>query len=170
MFIILSVLLAVAALFIVAYPILAKARAVAPARSSSQETLNELLARRDAAFQALRDLTFDHQVGKVSDEDFVVFEANLKQTAADALRALDEWEAKVDQDLALETEVGAGTASPEFNCPNCGSPVAPGDKFCATCGASLAPRTCPHCGRPYQPGDRFCAGCGQPLPAPEAPL
>jgi hypothetical protein len=173
MVIVLAVLLSVAALLAVAYPIIAGAREAKVALTSAQETLEELLARRDAAFQALRDLNFDHRVGKITGEDFTMFEANLKQVAADALRVLDEWEKGADQalDQVIEQQVSARRAalsSAGRSCPQCGRPAAPEDKFCASCGtplpvASAAPRTCPTCGRPFEPGDRFCAGCGQPL-------
>jgi uncharacterized membrane protein YvbJ len=74
-------------------------------------------------------------------------------------------------------------------CPKCGSAVREGDKFCLTCGASLAPApaadttaampgigganpvtqaadaapTCPKCGAPHAAGDLFCMMCGSPL-------
>ncbi len=34
-------------------------------------------------------------------------------------------------------------APPPANCPKCGQPVPPGARFCAACGASLAPATVP---------------------------
>ena len=48
-------------------------------------------------------------MGKISDEDFAVFELNLKQHAAETLRALDEWEAQTEDDLdqSMEREVAA---------------------------------------------------------------
>ncbi len=52
---------------------------------------------------------------------------------------------------------GAGPVT----CPSCAKQVAAG-KFCAECGASLAPkkRMCAACGIEGQPGARFCAACG----------
>lgn len=52
-------------------------------------------------------------------------------------------------------------------CPECNETV-PGGKFCASCGASLAPRPkfCPSCGAQGTPGARFCAECGTAYPAP----
>ena len=180
MFIALALLLSIAALMAVAYPIVANMRQDAPAVSSAFEELDELLARRDAAFQALRDLGFDRQVGKITDEDFQVFEANLKQVAADTLRDLDAWEARTDDDLDLEQEIAARRAALATSgraCPACGHPAATDDAFCAKCGQPLTQKSrvaaiqetaaCPHCGRPFEPGDRFCAGCGQALPAAE---
>jgi hypothetical protein len=177
MFVALALLLSLAALLAVAYPVLVSVRRTEPAAGSAGEVLEELLAQRDAAFQALRDLNFDHQVGKITDEDFVTFEAHLRQAAADALRALDIWEAQADEDLALDGAVAArraAFATPGHPCPACGRPTAAGDQFCTGCGQPLpevqtlppAPQRaiCPHCSRPFEPGDRFCSGCGQTLP------
>lgn len=49
------------------------------------------------------------------------------------------------------------------NCPNCGSPNAPGQKFCGACGGQL-PVGCPNCGAGIEPGARFCGNCGAQLP------
>ena len=175
MFIVLAILLTAAAMFAVAYPILLRSNSSRPMAVSAQETLDELLAQRDAAFHALRELNFDHQVGKITDEDFVVFEAHLKQVAADALRALDGWEAEADDklDRAIERAVRQRRATGgavSRACSACGQLGKPEDKFCATCGAALpepgAPQdgaACPACGLPHQEGDRFCAGCGAAL-------
>ena len=181
MFIFLAILLSIIALLAVAYPIVFRAGTAQPATASAQESLDELLAQREAAFQALRELSFDHQVGKITDEDFTAFEANLKLHAADTLRALDRWEAQSDADLddVLERAVRARRNALRADggaCPACGAACAAGDKFCPACGALLtapptppqpaaAGRACPRCGRPAEAGDRFCAGCGQALPA-----
>jgi hypothetical protein len=108
MTILLGVLLTLVALVVLAYPILRRSPAAAsPGAGSSalvglqpnQEQLDELLARREAALQSLRELTFDRQVGKISEEDFGTFETNLKLNAAGVFRALDEWEAEADRRL-----------------------------------------------------------------------
>lgn len=168
MLIVLAFLLGAVALAVVAYPIFVSSRAVAASSAATAaEKLEELLAQRDAALTALRDLNFDHRVGKITDEDFVAFEAHLKQVAANALRALDEWELDADRALqpvlADRKPAGAG----DRHCPACGHVAAAQDKFCAVCGAALPAaaeiRVCAHCGRPYAEGDRFCAGCGHAL-------
>jgi hypothetical protein len=174
-FILLSLLLAFLALLAVAYPILARSRGSEPAVVPAEETLAELLVQRDGVFQALRELRFDHEVGKITDEDFVAFDGSLKQTAANSLRALDEWEARAD--LELEPEIERAVAERAalktaggVVCPKCGLTAGAEDRFCGRCGAALpedapAVPACPNCGRPYEPGDRFCAGCGQTLAA-----
>ena len=195
-FILLAAAMIAVAFYLVALPLLQHARRQStPALESSteQERLQELLAQRDAAFQALRELNFDHQVGKITDEDYVAFEGNLKRHAADTLRALDAWEAEADDDLDLEMEaeiaarrqaLASQTAAPASAaagpCPACGKPTFAADRFCSGCGADLtagraaaavaesAAESCPACGQPYLPGDRFCGGCGQPLAEPAA--
>ena len=178
MFIVLAILITAAALLAVAYPILSKGNATKPA-TSAQESLDELLGQRNAAMQALRELNFDHRMGKISDEDFTVFELSLKQHAAETLRALDEWEAQTEDDLDAELEHAIAARRSHLAvstqaCPSCGRAAADEDRFCAICGTALVAATesdvvapevvvCAKCGRPAAPEDRFCGGCGQAL-------
>lgn len=47
------------------------------------------------------------------------------------------------------------------SCSKCGRPVAPGMKFCETCGAKIETLpTCTKCGAPLAPGMKFCETCG----------
>ncbi len=49
-------------------------------------------------------------------------------------------------------------------CPECGSPLVAGAKFCSNCGAKqTSGSVCPGCGNAVQPGARFCMNCGQKL-------
>ena len=188
-FVVLAAILIGGAFYLVALPILQHARRVStpPSMTLEQERLDDLLANRDAAFQALRELNFDHRVGKITDEDFVAFEAHLKRNAAGTLRALDEWEGEAgdDPDQAVEQAIQARRQTlvteddanrPSVNdgriCSNCGKPAFAGDRFCGGCGAplpdSLPPPpastlACPTCGHPRSAEDKFCAGCGQRL-------
>jgi len=47
-------------------------------------------------------------------------------------------------------------------CPNCGSPVIPGQRFCGGCGAQLS-LSCPQCRITVSPGTSFCPNCGSTL-------
>lgn len=187
-FILLAAVLIGVAFYLVALPLIQETRrhAARPAPVvSEQEQLAELLAQRDAAFQALRDLSFDYKVGKITDEDFAAFEAGLKQNAAQTLRALDQWEAEADADLdtmmedAILSRKAAltmeETAEPDGRvCSKCGRPALAGDRFCGGCGSALgtaaaAPAlqseqlACPNCGQPHTAADKFCAKCGAAL-------
>ncbi len=168
----LGVLLAAAAFLALAYPILR--RTATPAEDTAmessnalgiqpnQEQLDELLAQRESAVQALRELSFDQQVGKISDEDFGIFETNLKLAAAGTFRALDEWEADADRRLgpALTRDYAIRLESLKQGpaCPACGRRAGAHDQFCAFCGATLPSKIAP-----VAPSAAAvaCAGCGR---------
>jgi membrane protease subunit (stomatin/prohibitin family) len=67
--------------------------------------------------------------------------------------------------------VAAAPGGPaQVTCAKCGHGVVAG-KFCAECGAPLAPaplaaaepKFCSSCGTPWAPAAKFCTGCGQKL-------
>ena len=70
----------------------------------------------------------------------------------------------------------------EDKCAQCGTPAAPGAKFCESCGAPLAAAPqpagvkhvdedkCAQCGTPAAPGAKFCESCGAPLTAVTQPV
>ncbi len=66
--------------------------------------------------------------------------------------------------------MAAGVPTPQVggdgqvNCTQCGKRVPPG-KFCAECGATMAPtpKACPGCATMNPPGSKFCANCGGKL-------
>ena len=48
-----------------------------------------LLERKAALLQSLRDLSFDHEAGKISQEDFERLDEQFRADARDVLQALD---------------------------------------------------------------------------------
>jgi len=84
-----AVLVAGAVLF-VAWPF-ASAESEPPelALSETDRRRLELRERRDEAYQALRDLEQDMQIGKVMPDDYELERARLRAEAAEALRELD---------------------------------------------------------------------------------
>lgn len=118
----------------------------------------DLLAERNRVYSTLRDLDFDYQTHKVSDEDYaaqrraLVVEGVEILQELDALPALDE----TPEDDPIEAAVlamrsgdappaPAQAAAPSVKrgakagsfCPNCGKKVKPKDMFCGSCGARL---------------------------------
>jgi hypothetical protein len=150
------------AILAVAWPLIQERRGVAGAELTAEvlpadDPLLELQAQRDAIYQAIRELRFDHQVGKVSETDFAAFDAQLRGQAALVLQQIDalrQAEADPALDASLEAEIaalrqvnGSGpaktalavpAAKPTLNfCPQCGHRVQAGDRFCGKCGAAL---------------------------------
>ncbi len=71
------------------------------------------------------------------------------------------------QTQPMPPQQAPGGAGATASCPSCEASV-PAGKFCAECGASLAPpkgRHCSACGAPGAPGAKFCADCGTGFPA-----
>jgi hypothetical protein len=52
-------------------------------------TLENLLFQRESSLTALRDLRFDHEMGKLSDEDFAALDAQYRVQAVEILAQLD---------------------------------------------------------------------------------
>ncbi|MDQ4074804.1 MAG: hypothetical protein M3220_01015 [Chloroflexota bacterium] len=53
------------------------------------ETLENLLFERERLLVSLRDLRFDHAMGKLNDEDFATLDAQYRERAISVLQQLD---------------------------------------------------------------------------------
>lgn len=156
-----GLLLLAMAVAVVAWPLLRERRdgqAVYEAELTADAVLEldplvELQEQRDAVYQAIKDLEFDHQVGKVAEADYQAFDAQLKEQAVGILKQIDALraaEADPQLGLRLEAEIAALRRVDGY-APTAASVAAASTKFC------------PQCGRPCAPGDRFCGGCGTAL-------
>ncbi len=110
--------------------------------------------------QAIKDLDFDYQTGKVEEADYERLRKALVLEAAQRLQAAEERQAELER--ALEEAIarkrvrpreraGAGTKDDANPGPGAELPKpAPAAQFCTSCGNRLAQ------------GDRFCNRCGHP--------
>ncbi len=144
----LIVLITLAAIAFVAYPLV---RGMRQRPIPSVPDLETQITYADA-----EEIELDFRTGKLDEAEY---EALTRKTTA----VEDELERRI-QALRKARRQPAKAAAAGGRCPRCGAPYDPGDKFCAKCGASLTQaRACPHCGAPYDLGDNFCARCGKPL-------
>lgn len=157
------------------------------AASITQQTLEELVHRRDATYAAIKDLELDFAADKVSPADYQQLRARLTGQAAEILKQIDRYSEAVDDSLENEidrllsqfqtTETAKDNRlqkqvrreikaerqhSQQPHCPNCQHSVKPDDTFCSQCGTALA-NQCPQCGSLTRPSDMFCAHCGSRL-------
>jgi cytochrome c-type biogenesis protein CcmI len=117
------------------------------------EELTDAEALRRVTLGALRDVEYDHETGKLDDEDYRSLRKELSGEALAALdaerherRASDRFRtARRPVALDLEAEIrrvreglGAGTA-----CRECGHLNRSGSRFCSACGEGLAPTATP---------------------------
>ena len=129
--ILIAILLAIGVVVFLGYPFVRAPRSpVAEGPGPSAE----LLARRDRVIGELREADFDFRVGKLTNEDFYATRERLESEAARILHAIDVQVAALDEEIEREVR--------EFRtnhhaCPHCDAPVAPGARFCVSCGTAL---------------------------------
>jgi DNA-directed RNA polymerase subunit RPC12/RpoP len=80
-----------------------------------ERVLSATATRRNAAMEALREIEFDRETGKLSDADYETLCSTYTQRAVDLMRAGD---------------------APA--CPRCGPRPERDAMFCSTCGAPIA--------------------------------
>lgn len=104
--------------------------------------LHHLLSRKDSIYTALRDLEFDYQTGKLSDDDYEGLRAKFTSEASVVLEEIDEMRAakpsqKTKKGKKAE-KTAMTTASDGSTCDECGFAFKEGDKFCKSCGTKIA--------------------------------
>lgn len=120
-----------------------------------------LVDEKHALLQTLKDIRFERDLGKISDQDFDALNARYRARAKQVLRSLDE---------QLGPYRGAATSLlAEVTGPQQAQPEAPAsapaqaaegrsqNETKATAGATL---TCPACHHQNDPGAVFCNQCG----------
>ncbi len=168
--IILIALMVVGVIAFIAYPLFTTQHGN---MTSTPDALEVLMSQRDSTYDAIRDLDFDFQLGKLSQGDYAPLREKYKARAAETLKQIDaltdnghqadvetQIEAQVAQlrqakEDSIETEVArlrrAKTDSVEAEI--------------ARMRAARKESRCANCGTPFQPGDQFCAKCGSQLTA-----
>ena len=131
------------------------------------------------ALAALREIEFDRETGKLSDEDYASLKAKytaealaiLRTESGDAgARVLPSAESPADDpkpglsagdavEALIADRVRTLQAS-NIRCPSCGPRPESDALFCSSCGRSLTVGGCASCGAPLLPGSSFCEGCG----------
>ncbi len=124
-FVLVAIVLAAVFAFI-AFPILNPPRT----EKTESNALETLIAQRDSTYQAIRDLDFDYELGKLSTNDYTTLRERYKGRAAMTLQQIDAMGQADAERVAL-------TRGQEMQCGNCGTPYELGDKFCRRCGNRL---------------------------------
>ncbi|MBW8011241.1 MAG: zinc ribbon domain-containing protein [Chloroflexi bacterium] len=159
-----SILLILAVLILVVFYISQPFNRRSFSVSAEEKSLSSLLAERDRILDALLELDFDHDLGKIPAENYPDQRANLVQRGAEILRKLDNLpsgasstgdDAQLDAIIAArrsEKDTGEefdyleeviaerkdqGKAKAGKFCFNCGKAIKITDKFCFHCGTDL---------------------------------
>jgi len=169
-----AALVGLAAVWLVLQPLLLPGRP----RTPVYEPLDPEETAKGVALAALKEIEFDRETGKLSDEDYAFLKGKYTGVALDALRAESAEAAKVgaqseERDGGGDVEVmiaarvralrSAATSAPPGApvCSTCGPRPEPDAVFCSTCGRRLLPGgACAGCGAELGQGSRFCEQCG----------
>jgi hypothetical protein len=167
--IVVAVLLSLAAAAYVAWPLV---RAEPPPVVVEDDRLSDLIGRKDAVLTAIKDLEFDYQVGKLSEEDYERFNQRLRRQAIGLIQQIEQVapeSAKLDAQLEAEITRRRKTHEPAAApVPARPQPTAlTGAVAMATPPATVAEaHYCTQCGQQLAPTHKFCANCGTPVAAP----
>lgn len=127
-------------------------------------------SRRGVALLALKEIEFDRETGKLSDQDY----ASLKERySAEALAAIAAEEAGAgDPEALIAAQLSRLRSAPSAGaptdsaCPACGPRPEPDALFCSSCGRALGHTGyCAGCGTALGPASLFCAACGNKVAA-----
>ncbi|MBI5184435.1 MAG: hypothetical protein HZA01_01750 [Nitrospinae bacterium] len=65
--------------------------------SVGMDGFHRLLVRKDNAYAAIKDIRFDHQTGKISEEDYRELMAKYEAEAVDVLKKIDSFRKGMDK-------------------------------------------------------------------------
>jgi ribosomal protein L40E len=163
-----AALVGLLALFVVLRPLIWPA----PAEDPVFEPVEQEETPRGVALLALKEIEFDRETGKLSDEDYRFLKEKYTAQALEALRVEEGTKAPDDVEALIAHRVralrsAAASAPPGARvCVTCGPRPEPDAVFCSTCGSRLpAAATCGHCGAALGVDSRFCEGCGSRVAA-----
>jgi Double zinc ribbon len=163
-----AALVGLLALFVVLRPLIWPA----PPEEPVFEPLEQEETPRGIALLALKEIEFDRETGKLSDEDYGFLKDKYTAQALEALRAEqvtvapDDVEALIANRVRALRSAAASAPAGAPVCPTCGPRPEPDAVFCSSCGGSLpAPATCARCGTALSADSRFCEGCGSRVAA-----
>ena len=138
-------------------------------RAGESLQVSALKAERDRIINALQELDFDHNLGKIPTADYPAQRAELLQKGADVLRKLDELAPAVSSGRNAESRIekAAAAGRADSSAPK----VVPLDD--EDIEAMIAARRkdrkaksagfCPKCGKAVLTTDKFCPACGKAI-------
>ncbi len=142
----LALVISAALAFFVAAPLLSTEGAGEGTLPIDVTPVADLKRRRLVVYENLKDLEFEHQAGKIAQEDYLALRENYMAEAAQLMVASQKEEQMGSEGGLIEHVVAARRAqrklrpSEEYICPNCGFENPLPVKFCGECGTALKPR------------------------------
>jgi hypothetical protein len=141
-----TVLTVLAGIFVL-FPLFRKSDDSLAIEFLAETELDRLIERKTAVYRNLKDLAFEYEMGRLSEEDFRQLEAGYKTDAAVILQKLEQIGASEHLDESIEKDIASKKSRDSADashfqkkgtkCSSCGADVIPGKNFCADCGHRL---------------------------------
>ena len=126
-----AALVGLAAVWLVLQPLLLPGRA----RPAVYEPPDPEETPKGVALAALKEIEFDRETGKLSDEDYAFLKSKYTGVALDALRVESADAAEV---RAQEVRTSSERQDGSGDCAGCGAELGQGSRFCEQCGTGVA--------------------------------
>lgn len=137
------IVLIVGAGYWIVSPLLRAARSDDTSDLRRDEELQQLESRKEGALATIKELEFDLNMGKISDEDYEALKKQYTDDAVGYIKEIEELKTGAEKpvkkiDNELEQEIRSFRKKSGLFCTQCGAPASSADKFCAKCGERLA--------------------------------
>ncbi len=139
-------------------------------RKTADLDAERLEHQRGLAVQALRELDFDREMGKLADADYEALRVTLETRALEAMKSLEALQRKAEDERRADAPPAPKALKPALHVePARGAevPRVPQDPAVASvrpiASAPRSLRFCPQCGNRTIADARFCAECGLAL-------
>ena len=178
-----AALIGVLALWLLLQPLVHHTRQLPP----PPEPIDLEETPKGVALTALKEIEFDRETGKLSEQDYQLLKSKYTAAALEALREDSGATAPEQVSDGVESMVAARVRALRFAsnstpsdapvqsassapvCSSCGPRPEPDAVFCSTCGRRLAVAAgCAGCGGVLPPDTTFCERCGRRVETPEA--
>jgi hypothetical protein len=131
-----AALVGLAGLYLVLQPLFRPSMTSSPA----PEPLDPEETPRGVALAALKEIDFDRETGKLSEDDYQFLKAKYTEIALEALRVERQGVGSESIEAIVAARVRAlrGSGPPGPHCAVCGPRPEPDAAFCSSCGLELA--------------------------------
>lgn len=167
---VIALLISSVAILAVAWPLLKKGPTPVLVED---DRLVELLHRKDQVMTAIKDLEFDYRVGKLSEEDYQLYDQRLRRQAVGLLQQIEKvapeaarLDASLEEAILRQRKVASVTESAapmSIATPQSSTPVMTANTQHVVATAvqpSGNLRFCTNCGNQLAPHHKFCSNCG----------
>ena len=151
----------------VLYPVFRHAPATGPAYTDENAlALSDLIDKKAMLYEAIQDLDFEKDSGKISAGDYEAARTDYLAQVAVVMEKMDDLapEKPAVTKQQKKKEPQKKKSSDKLECASCGAGNPQGSNFCLECGAAFA-TACSACGESLPAKAKFCNACGEKVGA-----